>query len=221
MDPLPRMLHRPFWAKPSNNEPRQNTDPWVFGDEVFYSNCKQVTGPLRNPTSMQHLGIGSVICFGSSIGGDFCVDTVFVIGSSEPWTPAAADALDVDLAFAVCTAHSIANVATDRHNQLTLYRGASYDNPVHGMYSFVPAKRADDKDPRFARPPVHSAFINPRSLQSTFGSKIARPIGAVHEAWATIRDQVVGQGLEIAVHLETPEMLIDDVIVPVNDRDRC
>jgi hypothetical protein len=29
---------------------------------------------------------GSIICFGSSRDEEFCGDTVFVVGSSEPWT---------------------------------------------------------------------------------------------------------------------------------------
>lgn len=218
---LPSVLHRPYWARPSNNQPRQNTDPWVFGDTMIYSNCKQVTGPNRNPTSMQELEQGSVICFGSTIQGKFCLDTMFVVGASEPWIPAAFSAQDVDEAFAICTAESVAGVARDRHRELTLYRGATYHDPVAGMYSFVPAKLAGEIDPRFARPSVESKFINPLNTQSTKGSKVSIPMGTVHEAWTAIRDQVVAQGLLVAVQIQTPERLADQTAVPENDRDRC
>jgi hypothetical protein len=100
---LPRALHRPYWLEPTTRGFRQNTDPWVWGDRMIYSNCKQITGPQRRPTSMQRLTRGSVICFGSTIDGEFCVDTVFVIASAEPWVPAEAADLDVDEAFKTCT----------------------------------------------------------------------------------------------------------------------
>jgi hypothetical protein len=37
---LPRFLHEPVWGSPGRTRPRQNTDPWVFGDAFLYSNCK-------------------------------------------------------------------------------------------------------------------------------------------------------------------------------------
>lgn len=39
----------------------------------------------------------------------------------------------------VCNAESIVAGVTDAHAQFTLYRGATIDDPVHGMYSFVSA----------------------------------------------------------------------------------
>ena len=39
---LPRVLHRPHWFRPGDAEPRQNTDPWIWGDAMLYSNCKQI-----------------------------------------------------------------------------------------------------------------------------------------------------------------------------------
>ncbi len=57
---------------------------------MIYSVCKQITGPDRTPTAMQRLTPGSVICFGSTIDQEFCLDTVFVVASAEPWTAASA-----------------------------------------------------------------------------------------------------------------------------------
>jgi len=66
---MPGALHRPYWAQPATSGVRQSTDPWVWGERMLYSNCKQVTGPKRRPTSMQRLPRGSVICFGSTLAG--------------------------------------------------------------------------------------------------------------------------------------------------------
>src|SRR2546421_5382084 len=37
---LPRALHRPYWTYPVGAGLRQNTDPWVWGQRMLYSNCK-------------------------------------------------------------------------------------------------------------------------------------------------------------------------------------
>lgn len=202
---LPRVLHRPYWFRPAAGSPRQNTDPWVFGERMLYSNCRQLTSPGRRPTSMQSLPHGSVICFGSTRDHEFCVDTVFVVGSAEPWTPAEAATLDVSDAFRVCTAQSVA-AGRDAQADLTLYRGATIDGSVHGMYGFVPALPvAGDDAPRFARPVIRlDGLINPASQQSTWGSHRPMPVAAVRDAWEAVRDQVLAADLMLAVHLDTP-----------------
>jgi hypothetical protein len=160
----PRALHQPYWFRPAPGWRRQNTDPWVFGTQMLYSNCRQGIEPMRS------LPPGSVICFGSTLNYEFVLDTVFVIASAQPWTPADTDQLDVDEAFKVCTAESITaggstcvscgeskgTGCTERHDSFTLYRGATFEEQVHGMYSFVPALPVTGGDPpRFARPVIH------------------------------------------------------------------
>jgi hypothetical protein len=208
-DRLPRTLHRPFWTRPAIAGSWHNTDPWVFGERMLYSNCRQLTGAGR-PSALQRLIPGSVICFGSTITGEFCVDTVFVVARCEPWTPAQAAALDVGEAFTMCTAQTTTSSCTTSgcggaHLPLTLYRGATLDEPIHGTYSFVPARPTDSPDLRFSRPPIHlPGLINPTNRQSTWGSRRALPIASVQHAWAALRHQVLSAGLVLAVHLATP-----------------
>lgn len=219
---LPRVLHRPYWLRPPMDGFRQNTDPWVFGDRMIYSNCKQIVGPQRTRTSMQKLPIGSVICFGSTIDHEFCVDTVLVVASAQPWIPAELADHDVDDAFNVCTAESITAGGTDAQAHLTLYRGATIDDPMHGMYSFVPALPATDEGPRFARPALYlGGLINPASKQSTRGSRRPLPITAVRNAWESIRHQVRLAGLVEAVHVDTPSQHGVAGTVPDTDKVRC
>ncbi len=219
---LPRVLHRPYWIQPTAGASRQNTDPWVWGERMLYSNCKQITGPNRRPTSMQQLTPGSVICFGSTMGGDFCLDTVLVVTSADPWEPAEVTNPDVDAAFAICTGGSIVASGTDVHVDLTLYRGATVDDPVEGMYSFVPALPADTPDPRFARPAVRvPGLINPASRQSTWGSKRPLPMAAVRDAWEAVRHQVLSAALLLAIRLETPAEEVADAATPAASRAGC
>ena len=78
-DPKPFFPHYvldPFYVLPkSYNGLHHNTDPFVFGDQFFYSNCLQHAFP-----KLRHLSQGSVILFGSCQGGEaFVLDTVFVV----------------------------------------------------------------------------------------------------------------------------------------------
>lgn len=212
---LPRTLHRPYWTRPGRSWSRQNTDPWVFGEQMVYSNCKQTTGTPRRRTSMQTLPVGSVICFGSVLHGRFCVDTVFVVAGSQPWTPGRVIDLDVGEAFTVCTAEPLiaavsddgcgSGCAPDSEPELTFYRGATIDKPVHGMYSFVPARPAEHPPPRFERPAVDlPGLINPASRQSTRGARRELPIEDVHRAWISLRSQILAHDLVLATCLATP-----------------
>jgi hypothetical protein len=188
---------------------------------MIYSNCKQVFGAERRPTSMQRLTRGSVICFGSTINGEFCADTIFVVASAEPWVPAEVADLDVDDAFKTCTGDSITAGTRDADLSLTLYRGATVEDPVEGMFSFVPARRADADDPRFSRPPIHSKFINPLNLQATWGSKRPLSMDTLRDAWESVRHQVLAADLLLAVRLQTPDRERNDVAVPETARRRC
>lgn len=67
---LPTVVHEPYWTVPATDAgvSRRNTDPWVFGDTFLYSNCRQLT-PNRRPSALQRLPVGSLILFGSTVGG--------------------------------------------------------------------------------------------------------------------------------------------------------
>ncbi|MCC8249398.1 hypothetical protein [Saccharothrix luteola] len=198
---LPRSLHRPYWTRSAPAGTPHDTDPWVFGDRMLYGYGKQVRGPHRRRTALQDLTTGSVICFGSTMGGEFHLDTVVVVADAAPWTPAEG-AHDVSEAFLTCTAGVIVAGGVDARTPLTLYRGATADRPVHGMYSFVPARPAPQ---RFPRPPVRLDLLRPSSTQSAWGTRRPLPIAAVREAWTAVRDQVLDAGLVLATHLRTPE----------------
>lgn len=190
---------------------------------MLYSNCKQLS-PSGKPNAMQRLTPGSVICFGSTLGGEFCADTVLVVASARPWTPL------VDLAggpggeaFRVCTAQSVTR-GEDRYARawFTLYQAATIDDPVDGMHSFVPAKPTGDGYPRFARPPVWlpGGLINPASTQSAYGAR--RPMrAAVRNAWEALRHQVLAAGLVLAVQFDVPPRRQRNSPIPAATRGRC
>ena len=221
---LPRALHRPYWTYPVGAGLRQNTDPWVWGQRMLYSNCKQTHGPAHRPTSMQRLTRGSVICFGSAIGSDFCADTVLVIASAQPWT-AADETIGRRLgqAFRACTAGAIASGdGSWARVGFTLFRGATFADPVEGMYSFVPAMPVRGDYPRFARPPIRlPGLINPASRQAAKGSHRPRPAPVVRDAWEAIRHQILTAGLVLAVQIATPHRRGGVADIPADAGTRC
>ena len=198
---LPRALHRPFWSRPPADDSRQNTDPWVFGDRMILSNCRQATA--GRPNTMQRLTRGSVVCFGSTISGGFCIDTVMVIASVETWLPAGGADLRAGEAFQFCAAESLSCGGGRPPARLTLYRGATIEDPVNGMYSFVPCQPASLPHPRFARPAVQLPGLIAPGRQSPQRSR-SMPADALYDKWETIRRQVLAAGLTAAVWLETP-----------------
>ena len=212
---LPEALHRPYWMVPASASFRQNTDPWVFGPTMHYSNCRQTS-------SMQRLSPGSIICFGSSMDGEFCVDTVFVVASSEPWTPAQAARVNAEAAFITCTAESLATSARDANGRYKLYRGATLEHPVQGMFSFVPARLARSASARFRRPAITlPGLINPASTQSPRGVNDRLSLDGLRVAWSQIRDQVLAENLVMAVRFDTPERQSGVPVIPTTARSGC
>lgn len=227
----PRVLHQPYWFRPALDWRRQNTDPWVFGTQMLYSNCRQGIEPMRS------LPLGSVICFGSTLNYEFVLDTVFVIASAQPWTPADTDQLDVDEAFKVCTAESMTaggstcvscgepkeTGCAEPHDGLTLYRGATFEEQVHGMYSFVPALPVTGDDPpRFPRPVIHLPdLINPAVVMAAWGSKRPLRVVELRDAWCAVRQQVIEAGLALAVQLDIPLEQATTQNMPASRRDTC
>jgi hypothetical protein len=214
-DDLPQFLHAPVWERPRFGGLRQNTDPWVFGDCFRYSNCRQLS-----QRRLQNLAPGTLILFGSALEPSsaarrFVIDTVFVVSEDrQRFTPA--DPPNTDEAFRICTVESL---ATDGDGMMcgsvkscgatnswfTLYRGATHENPVDGMYSFVPCKRADRENFRFSRPKLSlpSEIVSPAS-QAPNGAGNPLPRRKIQDLWKIVRDQIHSAGCLERVHFSTP-----------------
>ncbi|MQA00931.1 MAG: hypothetical protein GEU80_16695 [Dehalococcoidia bacterium] len=200
---LPCYLHRPVWERPRDRDARQNTDPWVFGDQFRYSNCRQLTY-RSNPSALQSLAPGSIILFGSKLDRQFVLDTVFVVRDRRPYSPRDASTLDVDESFRICTVESLVTTGSGG-DSFTLYRGATLEAPINGMFSFVPAMFAGEADPRFARPAIElPGYVNPASAQAASGAGTTVEPTVIHEQWCRVRDQVLAAGCVLGVHLDTP-----------------
>lgn len=142
------VTNREFIAK-NNKFHCQNTDPFVFGDDFYYSICKQASF-----TSLKNLAPGSIILFGSTINQNqpnayFALDTVFVVRESKPYN---IQTYDADLKDYITNEYAeimgfdylrqninnIQNSCFSMNNSYTCYKGATYLKRVNNMYSFVP-----------------------------------------------------------------------------------
>src|SRR5258708_28942802 len=190
---LPRFLHKPIWEHPTSNAPRQNTDPWVFGNGFRYSNCKQLA-----QAGLRKLPPGSVIFFGSTLYGKFVVDTVFVVANATPFTPRHAP--NVDDAFRVCTIESLRTMGLDDYD-FTLYDGATLEEPFGGMFSFVPCRRVDAGDYRFARPVLNlPCSYKVSNTRQPYGTKDPLTMEQVFERWDDARRQVLSADCLLGTH---------------------
>jgi len=196
----------------------------VFGDTFRFSNCKQLT-PRGRPSALQSLTRGSVILFGSQLDREFVLDTLFVVADATPYVPAEAGALDVDDAFRICTLESLTTLEHEQidvaNARLTLFRAATFNASVAGMFSFVPARPAHGAAIRFARPTIIlPGYVNPDSKQSPSGARCPRTHNEVHSVWASVRRQVLDAECVLGVTFPTPE-LEGTAEVPITGRRAC
>jgi len=207
VDDLPNVLHDPYWETAPADPMSQNSDPWVYGPEFYYSNCRQIT--YRGTSSvMQRLEAGSLILFGSTLHGSFVLDTLFVVGDDITNYDAEGTLDNVPDAFSECTLKTLAaRLAYDGRGDstLTLYRGASPGQQKNGMFSFSPSTRTDNDYVPFSRPQVIiPGVIDPKRWRSTGGAKVLRNFEEVVNVWNQVVRQVEVQGLELGTNFSVP-----------------
>jgi hypothetical protein len=213
---LPRFLHEPFWETPVGDGFRQNTDPWVFGERLRYSNCKQAS-----QKNLRELRVGSLVLFGSSLGDDFVVDTVFVAADSFAFTTGKPAPEAAGECFATCTIDALGTL--DRAPEdFRVHLGATFEQPLHGMFSFMPCLPADATQTRFPRPTIKHDRLNPRSKQSPKGANDLIHLDEVRACWESVVEQVRHQDLELGVFAATPQFhSTTQAVRPQAARTRC
>lgn len=209
----PRYVYDPYYNVPVTCRGLQNTDPFVF-DGFRYSICRQYT--KRGPTQLRDLERGSVVLFGSHLGGRFVLDAVFVVAGHVDHNaanyrevlaglvPSAYE--DVTLAPLYASSELRAQYGCENPGRsFRLYWGATYDEPVDGMYSFFPCTQYEERTTGFARPQVEMKGIS-NGLKQNF--KLTPVDGeAAKRNWAHVVGQVTERGLVLGVWAEMPRCL--------------
>lgn len=216
----PRYLWRPFYVPKEDYRGLRNTDPFIFGERFLYSNCGQTKPGLRC------LDRGSVIAFGSgkTIDGEkrWMLDTVLVVSDfvdyDQPkvrtalrgWVPDGfLDVVGGPLAANAAGIDSRTCASTDARTRLRLYRGATHNDRVDGMFSFFPALPPADGDAGFQRPLVDlpSEYFNAAASRGPKGIRRNRESGELRDLWEQLVAQVKESGLVIGTRAELPERL--------------
>lgn len=203
----PKYLHYPFLEARTAFGNHQNTDPFVFGDRFLYTGCQQWRGSY--PVQLRFLLSGSVILFGSASGGRFLLDTALVVRDyfdhSKADHKARLRGLVPDPYWTVTLRPWYSG--PDDGRSWRLYRGASLEDPVDGMFSFFPAIPADGRVARgFPRPDISDLRgVNPRLRQGWQGTKLDG-LDDSRATWRSVREKVLSQGCILGVSAELPPM---------------
>jgi hypothetical protein len=158
---FPRYFHRPIKPSSTPKSPGihyENTDPCVFGENFFYAVCQQ-----HNPKAkfLRNLNKGDVIVFGSCFSPkkdkEFVIDTVFVVDEKEKYSPK--DASKLGNKVPDWYYHLTLNLITDTKEYI-LFKGATYQKPVDGMFSFFPCILKEEYPQGFVRPSINGSKIS-------------------------------------------------------------
>ncbi len=219
----PRYVHYPYLNlgvdPEKNGRARQNTDPFVFANAFYYRCCRQIRA--SRPTQLASLDRGSVILFGSHVDKGFAIDTVFVVDESRPY-PDIRDTKELDgfvpegypdivsIGYGeyadpnkAPACGGCARVAPTESRVFRCYRGATFENPVHGMYSFVPCRMADENPQGFERPVITHNDLDFISDTLSRSCKYKRDV-SIDEAyaiWAKVHNTCHEQGFLDGVRL--------------------
>jgi hypothetical protein len=202
----PRFIHRPFYSDPPPAGWRQNTDPFVFGDEFHYTGCKQHTA--RGPTQLRFLRHGSLILFGSCVGrARFVLDTLFVVDDYIDHSRADYERIlngRIPDAYRAATIDPWYSGSGGDQQSYRLYSGATYDSPVNGMFSFFPASTAERDPDGFARPEIRIPGLITSHLTQGQRLNPQPSVREVKQIWTEIVRQVRMVGLTLGVHAGLP-----------------
>ena len=212
----PRRAWSPCYEKKEDYQGLQNTDPFVFGG-FYYTGCQQYTS--LGPTQLRFLSKGSVVLFGSRVGGAFALDTVFVVAG---WIDHDADNYrsvlegkvldaywDVTLAPRYADGDALCGPvlpfclpregASER-----LYFGATYDCPFEGRFSFVPCLPAGSASAGFPRPTIELPGVLSPDLARKYKLNCRCIMSGVVNLWESVVGQVLRQGQLLGIELSVP-----------------
>ena len=204
LDPVPG---GPRWLCQANPEaeppelpdgvPPQNTDPFVFGDRFRYSGCKQ-----PDNIKLRTLGRGALILFGSNTGGQFALDTVFVVAG---WVDHTRDTYKNLPDGITSDAHRLFMLdpwyGWNTGKTFRLYLGATTDMNIDGMFSYVPCRPANGRQSGFARPTIDiQPYINPNLRMAARSSAPLQP-SEVASVWNAVTRRVTTDGLALATRI--------------------
>jgi hypothetical protein len=212
----PRFVHYPFLDDTYQGARRHNTDPFVFGDHFWYTNCKQRPGSY-----VSRLENGSVILFGTEFKEGFRLDTVFVVGQSWQQEAVPTNLVEAALPQLRATNFDHKDLLSDpakRH--LRFYRGQSYtNNPC--FFSFIPCKASEDGPlihDRVLLSPWHDFALTKKPGAKAICARLFRKemeeqevdslsVEKTKSYWKMIASYCIEQGYQLATQIQIPPVI--------------
>ena len=212
----PKYLWQPKLKQPLDNDYTKlhNTDPYVFGNEFVYSNCRRKES---ESDPLKHLEKGTVIAYGSgkqiAEQRAFVIDTVFVVGdsfdcdSSDLGNPDNGDKR-LSRAFIEAVGKPLASGSSDGcgSDKVRIYFGATPSNTVNGVFSFFPATPASSKRwfPRLAIQSFDEDYIRPSNWRGLKGASRVVCENKIKDLWSELRDRTIEAGLVLGTNAKEP-----------------
>ena len=188
----------------------QNTDPFVFADNLYYSLCKQ-----RSYKELRCLPPGCVILFGAYKRTDdgqdaFALDTVFVVGESRPFNKKnyakKLNGFVPDDYF--CIMRYAENAANGKY---VCYKGVAFDkNKPDEMFSFVPCRERDEQIRNEGKVPFERLLITEADGINEL-KEFSQRQGICYasydalkakEVWQKIRDLAIKKGYKLGIRFK-------------------
>ncbi len=203
----PRYAFRPYYSPKASPSRYQNTDPFVFGHRFLYTGCQQNT--KRGPTGLRYLAPGSVVLFGSHLAGAFVLDTVFVVADYadhglDNWRAVAVPRVSPEYVAITLEPWYAAPKQRSSVTSYRLYRGATPEEPIEGMFSFFPAAKAAESPNGFARPVIRIRDVITPSLKQGKRLNPQPDLATCAYLWRSVREQVLKAGLVPGVRAKMP-----------------
>jgi len=222
-----RLVHKPIFNFKNQNTQSDkelfNTDPYVFGNNFWYTNCKQ-----KKKHTLRNLSSNSIIIFGTEYGkkdaGFFYVDTIFIIKRRFSYS-------EIDYETSLISdplrKATINLLSEEYRTKYGYYQGLMYQDN-RNYFSFVPAKiqehgkekyherlklnvrdydfKSMKYNKKFKR--YHGAgtgikemdpFFNDKYKKSELGDTLSSEV--LSSFWHRIVDECFKQGFVLGVHL--------------------
>lgn len=216
---FPRFIHYPIYIKESQNEPKtkiekkvamikknecknkkdlQNTDPFIYGDNFFYTCCKQ--------SQTKNLLPGSVIVFGSTFKkpDKFVMDTVFVISEIIDCDKEAIEKYKGTMLYDVVLHKIYYGHGSEHAKSNKIIIGASCSKPYDGMYSFFPCHPSSDKH-SYTRLSIDKTInSNISSVLQSRGIYITKGSAETKEFWQQLCNHTLSNGYSLGVRAYCP-----------------
>ena len=215
----PQYIHVPYLDSQYDGPRRHNTDPFVFGDHFWYTNCKQKP-PGKAGNFLTRLANNSIVLFGTEVKRGFLLDTVFVVGGSLDQLGARALIKKGISKQLLETNFMHKDLATDTANEyLRFYRALMYcENKT--MFSFVPCRPFEVGTATFHERPLLEPWdtfsfqkpgtgavcgkLFPDELRTGNGS-LSRQ--TVKDYWLKIADACIQQKFALAIEISLPSVV--------------